>query len=259
MLIADWLNQHHMIKHRINEFWKNHKQGNCQRNWTAFEYLFTLRHILPCFDGSDHSCHHIQPGVSFAAFLSKSMTPLTLFGSYPTSRQPLIRCRRLFWSTSSLGCTVLHRTVQSLADHRPLSVWVKGSVHHTDRQENRPGYHWRQFISSNFELVSCIKTTGAHRCSPTDGLFIICRHLLPTLFVAVLSGHSLRCQPFRACDSSFTWLTYGASSATYYYNHVTEEGQRRLLAPFLAEPFNQSLALGVVLSIQVGLHHTNGE
>jgi len=36
-----------------------------------------------------------------------SMTSLTLFGSYPTSRQPPIRCRRLFWSKSS---TWLHHT-----------------------------------------------------------------------------------------------------------------------------------------------------
>jgi len=39
----------------------------------------------------------------------------------------------------------------------------------------RPGYHWCQFISSNLELVCCIKASGAHRFSPTDGLFIVCR------------------------------------------------------------------------------------
>ena len=78
-----------------------------------------------------------------------------------------------FEASRPLSCTILYQTVRSLAGRRPFSVWVQGCVHHTARQESGPGYDWRQFVSTDLELVSCIEASWAHRCSPTDGLFIV--------------------------------------------------------------------------------------
>jgi len=89
-----------------------------------------------------------------------------------------------FEASGPLGCTILHHTVQSLAGSRPLSVCTrKRSSHRSSRK-----LVWIALMSVHIDqsrtcqTVSCIKASGAHRCSPTDGPFIVCR---PPSYVAV--------------------------------------------------------------------------
>jgi len=107
----------------------------------------------------------------------------------------------LFWKVLYYVSFEIHfKSILYNTGRRPLSVWIQGSVHHTDRQESRPGYQWRQFKSTDHELASCIKAFEVHRCLPTDGLFIVRR---PTSYVALFPVIRHQTTSSKSCRGSY--------------------------------------------------------
>jgi len=178
---------------------------------------FLPRNVRSSISGAvppTYSC--IRPGVSFAAFSSLGVddviNTVRQLPDKSSAADPMPRSvmKQVVHLVAPYFTELFNRSLA--AGHFPSEY--KEAFITPIRQESRPGYNWCQFILTDLELVGCIEASWAHRCSPTDGLFIDCQ---PPSYIAMwfptrlfdgsrrsctddLSATSLRPHNWRACQ-----------------------------------------------------------